>query len=158
MGLKKQRPPRRALETPYPWSNLTHVSHASKAFSDYLSPIPHLAPALTLSHENKSPSSLFFVQTSPQPWAYGAQLRCCSFPHQIGSPCKGRDGWRKGLRFHLCPGPHTEAWLTGDRGAPTAASLRSNSAANLDSSEARRSSDRQPVLGVLAPRLPRWLS
>lgn len=49
---------------------------------------PDSAPALTLSHENKSPSSLFFVQTSPQPWAYGTQLWCCSFPHQIGSPCR----------------------------------------------------------------------
>lgn len=95
----KERPQEELGKPPHPLENPTYPSHPSPAKASLIIyPHPHAptsVPELTLSHKNKSPSSLPFVQTSPQPWAYSAQHWCCSFPHQIGGLCKeGVDGGR----------------------------------------------------------------
>lgn len=128
------------LEAPTPPATIPLV-HQAPAKPPLITYSPPAFP-IRINH-----SSLLFVQTSPQPWAHSAQYCCCSLPHQMG-----RDGWKKGLHFHLCSGPHAGAWLTGEGGAPTATSLRCyNSATNLGSLGLKGASDTQATnVGLLA--------
>lgn len=82
----KSRDPEKGFGSPPTPGAIPLIRHTQAKPSRIIHP-PTSAPVLTLSHKNKLPTSLPFVQSSPV-LAYSAQHWCCSLPNQIGSPCR----------------------------------------------------------------------
>lgn len=150
---------RSALGAPMTPAAIPPVPHTPVQLSLIICPHPPTpVPELPLSHKNKSTSSLPFVQTSPQPWAYSAQHWCCSVPHRMGGLCQEGMG---GGRVSILSMPCSPYWSLAPRGQePPQLSALDNPTLlptwiplGLEGALALR----QPVLGMPAPRLPRWL-
>lgn len=160
--LSKRETPRRASEAPtLPGGSHSSVTpQYSQSISHYVSPprVPTPVPELTLSHKNKSPSSLPFVQTSPQSWHTVPSTDAAASPLPEWGPLQGRSGWRKGLHFTcaLVPPPTQQPGSQGT-GAPTAAALDDLTLLPtwIPLGLERALILRQLVLGMLAPQLPR---
>lgn len=117
----KSRDPEKGFGSPSTPGAIPLIRHTQAKPSWIIHP-PTSAPVLTLSHKNKSSSSLPFVQSSPQSWHTVPSIGAAASPTRLEAPAGKRR--KESLHFHFCPGPHTGAWLTGGREAPTAANLK----------------------------------
>lgn len=103
----KKQSPEKGFGSPHtPWNNPTQASGPSKASANDLLPSPSPAEQITQ----------FSARCADLPPALS--LQCPALVLQPSPTRLGRDGWKKGLHFHVCSGPRSGAWLAGAGEAP----------------------------------------